>query len=74
MFDNIEDNYMFILAMLATTIENLSHSQEMCAVFVIINRARLNALKKLAFSDIEDELNHMPQDFNKFMKKHGKIA
>ena len=46
----------------------------MCSVLIIINRARLTALKKLPFSDVEDELDLIPEDFNKFMKKHGKRA
>lgn len=67
MFEKIEDGYMFVMTFLVITIENISNNQEICDLFVTINRARLKALKKLSFKDTEDELYQVAPDFKEFM-------
>jgi len=57
MFKEIEDSYMYIMAILALDSETNSQSNEMYTLFVIINRARLTAIKKNSFTDTADELH-----------------
>ena len=57
MFKEIEDSHMYIMAILALDSETNSQSNEMYTLFVIINRARLTAIKKNSFTDTADELH-----------------
>jgi len=56
-FKELEDSYMYIMIILALEGDKNSQSNDMCTLFVNINRARLTAMKKNTFTDTADELH-----------------